>query len=892
MIRAVFKRNFFAYFINPTGYVFITVFILLGAMCAFWQRAFFLNNLANLDQLNVFYPLLLLFFVPALTMNVWSEERRQGTDELLFTLPGRDLEIVVGKYLAVLGIFTVAILFSLSHLLILAWLGNPDLGLMTASYLGYWLTGAALLAVGMVASLLTANGTVAFILGAVFCSALVFMDSVETLLGANVSTLVARLGIRPHFQAFGEGAIPLSGVLYFIGLTLVMLYVNVSLVGRRHFRGGEGAWLRNAHLALRTIALVVIAAAVYVIVDRSTVTIDATAERLHTLQPQTRTLLEQIPEDRPVFIQAFFSADVPEPMIRTRKNLLNVLRRMDDDAGDRVQLVVNEVESFSELAASVQENYGIIPRRMASMAGNQRSSTDVYMGLVFTSGPDEFVLPFFDRGLPVEYELVRSIRTVSRSERKTLGVLVTDAPVFGGFDFQTMASRADWSFVTELRKQYEVVQVPSAGPYPENLDALLAILPSSLTQPDLDLLQQAVLAGTPTLILDDPMPMFNPQLSPSLPKDAGRNPFQQQGQPPAPPKGAFDRLLHSIGLSWRSTGVVWSAFNPHPALADAAAEIVFVVEGPDQAEPFNATSPVSSGLQEIVLLYSGFLVADRDVVGASLEHAELLRTGPVSGETDWNTLLTRNLFGMQLNPNPRRFQTPEAYTLAMEVTGTVPAPPPVAGEGESTGTVDVHVIVSADIDIVSETFFDLRRQGFQGLSFDNVTFALNCIDVLAGDESFVALRKHRPRHRTLTRVEARSEVYADEQRAETDAAETLAAEQMQQAQQRLNRKVAELRDRTDLDEQTKNIMLATLERDENRRLDVQEATIELEKQRRIAAARAEMERAVAGIQRNIKWWAAALPPIPTLLLAIALFAHRFNRERRSVGERRGQEVKP
>ncbi len=880
MIGAVFRRNFGAYFINPTGYVFITVFILLGAIAAFWQAGFFLNNLANLDQLNRFYPVLLLFFVPALTMNVWSDERRQGTDELLFTLPASPTAIVLGKYLAVLGIYTVAVLFSVSHVLILMRLGDPDPGLMVSTYLGYWLAGAALLAVGMVGSLLTANATVAFILGALLCALFVFADFAEAAAPGPIAEALRGIGIRTHFETFGEGLISLSAVVYFVALTAVGLYANVLLVRRRAVRGGAGAGAVTGHLVAGGAAGAVAGGALVVLAGRAGAFVDATAERLHTLQPQTRTLLEEVPADRPVIIQAFFSPDVPEALVRTRKNLANVLRRFDAVGGDRVRVVIRDVEPFSDVAVAAQETYDIRPRQIADLEGAQRSTARVYLGLVFTSGPEEFVIPFFDRGLPVEYELARSLRVVSRTDRKRLGVVATAAQLFGGFDFESMTRRPDWSIVEELRKQYDVVQVPAAGPYPEDLDVLLAVMPSSLTQPELDALQREILAGTPTLLLDDPLPMFDPNLAASLPKDAGRNPFQNQGQPPAPPKGDLDALLARLGLSWTPRSVVWSSFNPHPAIGDVAPEIVFICDAPDNPAPFDEQASASAELQEVVALYPGAVRADREVPGAALTRTALLRSGADSGETPFSQLVQNSFFGIQLRPDVARMRTPTGHTLAMQVEGTVP---PARPDEEAS---EVRVIFVADVDMVSETFFALRRQGVEGFTFDNVTFALNCIDVLAGDESFVALRRHRPAHRTLATVEASSRAYEERRQEEIEAAEALAAEELRQAQQRLDARVEELRGRDDLDQQTKAIMLRNLERVENRRLDAIEAEIEQRRQRSIDQARTEMERAVAGIQREIKWWAALLPPVPPLLLALGLFARRWTRERTTIPESR------
>src|SRR5262249_24577774 len=113
-----------------------------------------------------------------ITMSVWSEERKLGTEELLFTLPVSDLEVLIGKYLAVISVYSVALLFSLTHAAVLAVIGNPDASVLAANYLGYWVAGCALLSAGMMASYLTSSATVAFILGSVIAAIPVFISIV------------------------------------------------------------------------------------------------------------------------------------------------------------------------------------------------------------------------------------------------------------------------------------------------------------------------------------------------------------------------------------------------------------------------------------------------------------------------------------------------------------------------------------------------------------------------------------------------------------------------------------------------------------------------------------------------------------------------------------------
>ena len=860
--KAIFRRELVSYFSSPTGYVFITLFVFLSAVSAFWQDAFFQNNLANLDPLNSVFPYLLVFFIPAITMNAWADERRNGTDELLLTLPATDLDIVLGKYAAMLAIYTVALVFSLSHVIVLLFLGRPDFGLIFATYVGYWLTGAALISLGMIGSLLTANLTVAYIVGALLCALPVFIEHAGVLFTGAAERLIRSLSFVEQFADFAAGVIPIAGVLYFIAFTAAMLYLNVALLGRRHWPTTANAPKLARHYWARGLALVVGVAAVTVLAARLGGRIDATAENIHSVATSTRELLRGLDSERPVFITAYLSPEAPRRYLETRNNIIGVLREFDSIGGNAVHARIVETEKYTPEASEAQERYNIRPVPIPPFDQTAGGPEELFLGVAFRSGSEEFVIPYFEPGLPVEYELMRSIRVVSQAEKRKVGVLKTGVEMFGGFDFQNRRRSADWAIVQELRKQYDVAQVEAGTDYPADLDVLIAVQPSTLQQDQITRLKDYIASGKPVLLALDPLPAFNIELSP---QQLPQSPFQQQPQRmPADLSGVLDAL----GIEWPAERIVWDKYNPHPQFRSLPPEVVFI-SAQNGDGGFNPEANISSGMQEIVMLYGGAVKAKE---GATMKFTPLLTSGAESGTTLWSRLVQNTIFGVQLATDLPHEPDAERYVMAARVEG----------EGEK----GVKAVVIADLDLMGEQFFQLRAQGVERLEFDNVSFLLNSVDALAGDEDFIELRKRRRLHRTLTKVESLTKGYEDKRLEETRQAETSAEEQLKNAQKRLDDAVEAIRQRTDLDGRTRQIMIANQQQAENRRLTVARKNIEDGKQRLIERSRADMESSIRNIQSSIKLAAVALSPIPAFLLFLFVSARRLRREQASVSRER------
>jgi ABC-2 type transport system permease protein len=238
-IRPIFKREFLGYFRAPVAYVFLVAFLVISVSLAFSRYGgFFKAGIAGMEGYFGFYPWLFLFIVPAVGMRLWSEEKRSGTVELLFTLPVTTLEAVLGKFLAGWAFLALAILLSFPMALTVAWLGRPDWGVIITTYLGAILMAGAYLGVCALMSALTKNQVVSFVLSLGACAVLLFLgfssftETLEGVLPVAAADALANFSFITHFDAFTKGIIDPKDVVFFLSLTGFTLFLNVVALER------------------------------------------------------------------------------------------------------------------------------------------------------------------------------------------------------------------------------------------------------------------------------------------------------------------------------------------------------------------------------------------------------------------------------------------------------------------------------------------------------------------------------------------------------------------------------------------------------------------------------------------------------------------------------------
>jgi ABC-2 type transport system permease protein len=235
-VLSVFKREFASYFATPIAFVFLIIFLFAMGVFTFYIGNFYSAGVADLQSFFNFHPWLYLFLIPALAMRLWAEERRSGTMELLLTLPIPVWAAVLGKYLAAWAFAGLALLLTFPIWITVNYLGNPDNGVILASYIGSFLMAGAYLSIGAAISSATSNQVIAFVVSVVVCflftvaGATAVTDALQGWAPVTLVDVISSFSFISHFNAISAGVIDLRDLVFFFSLIGLFLYANILII--------------------------------------------------------------------------------------------------------------------------------------------------------------------------------------------------------------------------------------------------------------------------------------------------------------------------------------------------------------------------------------------------------------------------------------------------------------------------------------------------------------------------------------------------------------------------------------------------------------------------------------------------------------------------------------
>ena len=235
-ILTVFRRELSGYFATPVAYVFIVIFLALTGVFTFYIGVFFERQQAPLEPFFGFHPWLYLFLIPAISMRLWAEERKTGSIELFLTLPISLTQAVLGKFLAAWAFTGIALALTFPIWITVNYLGDPDNGVILASYFGSLLMAGGYLAIGACLSALTKNQVIAFVITVTVCFLFTIAGSGAVLAFFSgwaprfLIETVASFSFLTHFNQIIKGVIDLRDIIYFGTLIAAWLYANVVVV--------------------------------------------------------------------------------------------------------------------------------------------------------------------------------------------------------------------------------------------------------------------------------------------------------------------------------------------------------------------------------------------------------------------------------------------------------------------------------------------------------------------------------------------------------------------------------------------------------------------------------------------------------------------------------------
>ncbi|MGR9072825.1 MAG: Gldg family protein [Gammaproteobacteria bacterium] len=390
------RKETAAFFSSPAAFIFFGAFLLATLFIFFWVETFFARNIADIRPLFDWIPVLMIFLSAALTMRMWSEERRSGTLEFLLTQPVSPLRFVIGKFLACLALVAIALLLTLSVPVSVSILGNLDWGPVFGAYLATLLLGSAYISIGLAVSAKSDSQIVSLIVTVLICSALYLIgsDTLTSLLGNRASEIFKAVGSGSRFESITRGVIDLRDLYYYASIVGVFLSLNVFFLESGRWSDKNG---KSAHFHWRAaVALLVLnfAAGNFWISKIDALRIDLTQGRIYSLSDVSRGYLQRLRE--PLLIRGYFSAKTHPLLAPLIPQLRDLIREYQIAGGDKVRVEFVDPQENPELEKEAGQKYGIQPVPFQITDKYQATLVNSYFDIVIEYGDQFQTLGFRD----------------------------------------------------------------------------------------------------------------------------------------------------------------------------------------------------------------------------------------------------------------------------------------------------------------------------------------------------------------------------------------------------------------------------------------------------------------------------------------------------------------
>ena len=425
-ILRIARKEMAGYFGQPTGYIFIAVFLAATLFAFFWVDTFFARNIADVRPLFHWIPILLVFLVASLTMRMWSEERRAGTLETLLTAPVPAVCYVLGKFLAGLGLLAVALVLTLPLPVTTSLLGPLDWGPVFAGYAAVLFLAAAYIAIGLFVSARTDNQIVSLILTVLICGIFYLLgsDILRSLFGNRLGEILALLGSGSRFDSIQRGVVDLRDLYYYLSIAGVFLTLNVYSLERLRWSVHARRSRHNAWRLLTGLAVANFLAGNLWLQQLPAVRTDVTQGQVYTISPATRQYLGQLRE--PLLVRGYFSAKTHPLLAPLVPQLEDLLKEYAAAGGSRLRVEIVDPQQDPAAEKEANSRYGIHPVPFQSSNKYQASVVNSYFNILIAYGDQYETLSFrdlievktqTDKSLSVtlrdpEYEITRAIKKV------------------------------------------------------------------------------------------------------------------------------------------------------------------------------------------------------------------------------------------------------------------------------------------------------------------------------------------------------------------------------------------------------------------------------------------------------------------------------------------------